>query len=194
MKNVKELNLQIGQKYTVLLTEDLVPTRYYGTLKGYHFNKWAQYENCLYLYIQRPRAKRVDEIIISIDTVLIFKGNFKESFRREVIKETETATHSLLHRWSYEDVKDNKNLVYYHEFREKFKVNDNFDYLIDTTADYLIDNNIKGNEAGNNEGYINYIKSLVTKYNVNKLKEYITKEGYVSLISNINKAVQYKLY
>jgi hypothetical protein len=194
MKNVKELNLIIGEKYTVLKTDELVPLRICGILKGYHFDKWAQYENCLYIYIQRPRVKRVDEIIISIEKCFIFKGDFKEIHRKEVIKDTKTITHSLLHRWTYNDLKDDKTLVYYHDFKEEFNVNDNFDCFIDVTADYLINNNIKGYEAGINENYISYIKSLLVKYNVNTLKEYVKNEGYVSLINNINKAVEYKLY
>ena len=187
---MKELNLVIGEKYTVLKSDDLVPSRYYGTLKGYHFDKWAQYENCLYLYIQRPRAKRVDEIIISIEKTFIFKGDFKESHRKEVIKDTETITHSLLHRWTYNDLKDNKTLVYYHDFKEEFNVNNDLDSFVDLTGEYIMNNNIKPIEAPENENYINYIKSLLTKYNVNNLKNYIDKLGYRLLQLSFNKAIQ----
>ena len=190
---MKELNLTIGQKYTVLNVGDLVPTRIYGTLKGYYYGNFAQYKNALYIYIQRPRAKKVDRLVFTVDTIFIFKGNFKECWRKEVIKESGTSTTSLLHRFTYNDLKDNKDLVYYNDgLKQEYKpITDNFEWFIDSTGDYLCNNNIRAYEALENEGYINYMKSLLTKYNVNKLKEYIINEGYNMLENCINKAVEY---
>lgn len=187
---MKELNLVIGEKYTILKPDELIADRWHGTLKGYHFDKWAQYENCLYLYIQRPRAKRVDEIIISIEKCFIFKGNFKESYRKEVIKETEKIEHSLLHRWTYEDLKNNKDLVYFHDFKEEFNVNNDLESFVDLTGEYIMNNNIKPIEAPESDEYISYIKSLLTRYNVNNLKKYIDNLGYRLLQQSFNKAIQ----
>jgi hypothetical protein len=191
---MKELNLKIGEKYTILKTDELVPLRICGTLKGYHFGKWAQYENCLYIYIQRPRVKRVDEIIVSIEKCFIFKGDFKEIHRKEVVKDDGNITITNLHRWTYDDLKDNKTLVYYHDFKEAFNVNDDYDYFVDVTGEYIQNNNIKPVEAPTNENYISYIKTLLTRYNVNELKKYINSLGYRLLIQSVENSIKYKLY
>jgi len=194
MKNVKELNLTIGEKYTVLNAGDLVPTRYYGTLMGYYFDKWAQYENALYIYIKRPRARRVDRLVFTTDKLFIFKDKFEDCWRKEVVSETEQATTSLLHRFTYNDVKDNENLVYYNDgLVDGFKpVTDNFEYLLDMTGDFIDNNNLKPIEAPENASYIDYIRTLLTRYNVNDLLNYIKAEGYSLLEKSINKAVEYK--
>ena len=194
MKNVNELNLQIGEKYTVLNAGDLVPTRYYGTLKGYYYSNFAQHKNALYIYIQRPRARKVDRLIFTSDKIFIFKGKFENCWRKEVISETEQATTSLLHRYTYNDLKDNENLVYYNDgLVNEYKPSTNdFEGLIDNTGDFIYNSSIRPIEAPENDGYIDYIRTLLTRYNVNDLKKYINELGYILLEKSINKAVEYK--
>ena len=192
MKNVNELNLQIGEKYTVLNAGDLVPTRYYGTLKGYYYSNFAQHKNALYIYIQRPRARKVDRLIFTSDKIFIFKGKFENCWRKEVISETEQATTSLLHRYTYNDLKDNENLVYSFQGRiDTFSINNDFEGLIDNTGDFIYNNGIKVKEASENDSYIDYIRTLLTRCNVNDLLNYIKLEGYTLLENSINKAVKY---
>jgi hypothetical protein len=142
---MKELNLQIGEKYTVLNAGELIPTRIYGTLKGYYYSNFAQYKNALYIYIQRPRAKIIDRLVFTVDTIFIFKGKFEDCWRKEVIKETEQTTTSLLHRFTYEDLKDNENLEYYNDgLKEEYKpITDDFEGLIDNTGDFIYNNSIR---------------------------------------------------
>lgn len=189
---MKELNLVIGEKYTVLKPNGLTSERTYGTLQGYYYSNYAQYDNALYLYIRRPRARRVDRVIVTSDTLFIFKGNFKEAYNKKLISDDGTTKLTQLNKWTYEDVKDNENLVYHHSFREELKpVTDKYDYLIEKAGDFICNNNIRPIESLENESYIDYIRSLVTYYNVNDLKEYINDLGYSILEKCINKAVEY---
>jgi phage FluMu protein Com len=192
MKNVKELNLQIGEKYTVLKPNGLTSERIYGTLQGYYFDKYAQYENAIYLYIKRPRARKVNRIIITSDTTFIFKGEFKEAYNKELISDNGATKVTKLNKWTYEDIKDNDNLVYYHEFREEIKpTTDKYEYLIDKTGDFMDLNNIRPVEAPENESYIEYVRSLLAYFNINDLKNYISELGYSLLEKSINKALEY---
>lgn len=187
------LNLKIGQKITVLKSDSLVPELYKGILKGYYYSKFAQHENALYLYIQRPRAKKVDRIIISSDTAFIFNGYaLNDIHRKEVISDNGDIKINKLHRWTYEDFKDNKDLIFYHEFRSDFDgVNNNIERFIDLTGEYIQNNNIRSREAIDNEGYISYIKELVQNYNINNLKQFIRNEGYSILEKCLNLATEY---
>ena len=188
---MKELNLVIGEKYTVLETMDLLPTRVYGTLKGYYYSNFAQYENALYIYIQRPRHKKVDRIVLTTDTFYIFKGDFKECWNK---KENWNGNSRMteLKRFTFEDLKDNENLVYsFQGHNDKFNIDNDFEYLIDVTGDFIYNNSIKPIEAPENESYIDYIRSLLTRYNVNDLLNYIKIEGYSLLENSINNAVKY---
>ena len=189
MQDLKELKLTIGEKYSILLTEDVAPTLYYGTLEGYHYGRFAQYETALYLFIKRPRARKTDRIIISCDTCFILKGKYDKCWRSVKEYETETVTMSRLHRLTYDDLKDNPNLIYYHEFRESFLASHDYEGFLDVTGDYLYNNSIRATEAPNNQGYINYLKGLFTYYNLDSIKQ-ACKEFNI-LIECINKATEY---
>ena len=188
---MKNLNLKINETITVLLPNELVPLKITGKLKGYYYNKFAQHENALYLFIQRPRRKKLDRIIISTDTAFILKGQLKEMFRRELVSQNESVAMANLHRLTYDDFKDDENLLYYHEYNEKFNVNDDIEYFADCTCDFMIDNNIRHFEAEENEQYINYIKDIISTYNIGKVLNYCKIEGYNVLMNCINKAICY---
>ena len=99
LANLKEM---IGEKISVLKASDLVPSCYYGTLEGFKIDKWAQYENCLYIYIKLFRKRSISKIIITPnETTFIFKDNFNKCWNKEKINSRE----SLLHRITYNDVK-----------------------------------------------------------------------------------------
>lgn len=192
MKNVKELNLTIGEKYTVLETMDLLPTRIYGTLKGYYYSNFAQHENALYIYIQRPRCKKVNRIVLTTDTFYIFKGDFKECWNKEE-NFNGNARMTELKRFTYDDLKDNENLVYsFQGHNDTFNINNDFEGLIDNTGDFIYNNGLKPIEAPENASYIDYIRTLLTRCNINDLLNYIKAEGYILLENSINKAVKYK--
>lgn len=185
---MNKMNLKLNETITVLKPMELIPLRITGKLIGYYFDKFAQYENSLYLFIQRSRAKRVDRIIITEnDTVFIFKGKFQDSWRKEKVSEVTTN----LNRITYEDIKENKNLIYSHLYGEKFNINDNTEYFIEKTGDYMMYNDIRHFEAEENENYINYIKELAQNFNIGKIKDLCKIEGYSVLLNCINKAVGY---
>ncbi|WP_291566892.1 MULTISPECIES: hypothetical protein [unclassified Clostridium] len=190
---MKKINITIGQKVAVLNAGDLVPTLYKGVVRGFYYSKYAQYENALYIYIQRPRAKRIDRLVLlETNIFFIFDGyNFKETWRKEIMKDTKEVTHSLLHKWTYEDLKDNKDLIYSHRYGEKFNVNDNFERFADVTCDYMMQNNIRHYEATTNENYINYIKEVIQNYNIDSLIKYTKSEGYVVLENCLKLATNY---
>lgn len=188
------LNIKIGQKVSILNAGDLVPSLYKGVIKGFYYSDYAQYKNALYIYIQRPRAKRIDRLVfLPSDTVFIFNGyTWKDVHRKEVIKETEEVTHTLLHKWTYKDVKNNKDLIYHHEYGEEFTgVNDSIERFIDLTGDYICNNDIKAREADKNDNYINYIKELIQNYNVNSLMKYIKSQNYIILEKCLKLATEY---
>ena len=189
---MNKLNLTIGQKISVLKPNGLSPELYKGILKGFYYSKYAQYENALFIYIQRPRAKRVDRIIISTDTAFIFNGYFKDMFREELVSDNGKVRCSKLNKWTYEDVKNNKDLIYHHEFKGEYDVNTNIDSFIELTGDYLCNNDIKPLKAPESIGYINYIKDLISNYNVNNLMEHIKAEGFTILENCLNLAIEYK--
>lgn len=185
-------NLQVGSRITVLKPMDLVPTRVFGTLQGYYISSYAQYKNALYLFIKPYRARKTMRItILPDDTAFIFSGNFKEAWRKELIRESKEATVSQLHRITFNDVKDNKDLIYYHEYGQEIEGNLNFDMFADCTSDYMCNNNIRNFEALENEDYIEYIKRLLTLYNVNTMLECCKLEGYSILENCIKKAISY---
>lgn len=181
-------NLEIGSRITVLKPMELLPRRIYGTLQGYYISSYAQHKNALYLFIKPYRARKTIRIVIHTnDTAFIFKGNFENSWNKEKVSERE----SLLQRISYNDIKDNKDLVYHHEYGQDIEGNLNFDMFADCTADYMYNNDIRNYEALENESYINYIKRLLTIYNVNTMLECCKREGYSILENCIKKAISY---
>lgn len=185
---MNKMNLKLNETITILKPWDMIPSRVTGKIKGYYFSNYAQYENALYIYIQRPRAKKIDRVVIlPTDITFIFKGKFEECWRKEEISSRE----NLLHRITFEDVKDNKNLIYSHLYGEEFTLNDNLEYFLDSTGDYMMYNNIRAKEAEANEGYINYIKELSQNFNIGKIKDLCKNEGYTVLLNCINKAVEY---
>lgn len=188
---MENVNLQIGEKYTVLLSNDLVPTRYYGELKGYYYNKFAQFDNALYLFIKRPRAKNVDRIVVSIATFFIFKGNFKDIFRKELVSQNEGTSIYTLHRFTYDDLKDNANLIYYHEYGQFNCCNSDMETFIERTADFLNTYGIRAKDALANNNYIEYVRKLLVNYNLNDLKQYIKDLEYDVLYSVVTNATSY---
>ena len=188
---MNKMNLKLNETITVLMPNELIPTKITGRLKGYYFSEYAQYEDALYLFIQRPRAKKIDRVVITSDTAFIFRGKFEECWRKEVLSKDQNTTVSQLHRITYEDIKENENLLYYHGFREKFNINKNIEWFIDSTADYMMDHNIRHFEAEENEGYINYIKELLCGFNLKNILDTCKLEGYGVLENCIKKAVEY---
>ncbi|MHB9924627.1 hypothetical protein [Clostridium botulinum] len=190
------LNLRAGQKVSILKSNDLVPTLYKGIIKGFYYSNFAQYENALYIYIQRPRAKRIDRIVlIENETFFIFNGyTFKDTHRKEVIKDTKNITHTLLHRWTYSDLKDNKDLIFAHEYGKSFEdVESDFDTFIDLTGDYICYNDINPKDAVKSEKYINYIKKLIQNYNVNNMLIKAKEFNFCILEDCLKQAINYDL-
>ena len=74
-----KLKEMIGEKISVLKASDLVPSCYYGTLIGFKIDKWAQYENCLYIYIKLFRKRSINRIIITPnEDSFIFKYDYTD--------------------------------------------------------------------------------------------------------------------
>ena len=190
LKILENLKNYVGKKITVLKPNELVPTRIYGTLEGFYLDKFAQYDNCLYLYIKGFRQRHTTRIIIDPHTVaFIFVGDFQKSWNKEKINENLT---NLL-RITYEDVKDDKNLILNHAYAEEFQNLERYEYFSDITADYCYDNDIFKEAQLTNEGYKNYIKDLITLFNVENLKNWIhINIGCDSLLEKvIDKSMQY---
>lgn len=184
-------NLKIGSKITILKPNEITPYKIYGTLEGVYISNFAQHENTLFLYIKPFKCRRIERVTISQNEVaFILDKDIKNLWKKEVVKNDGDVVVQQLHRLRKNDI-DQNDIIYSHEYGEKFNANDNFEAFIDRTTDFMINEGVASSEAENNEKYIQHIKTLVTSYNVNKLKQYIKNEGYNILEKCINKAIQY---
>ena len=179
-----KLKEMIGEKISVLNASDLVPSCYYVTLTGFKIDKWAQYENCLYIYIKLFRKRSINRIIITPnETTFIFKDNFDKCWNKEKINLKE----SLLHRITYNDIKNNNNLILSHNYGDDIECLQNG--FIDITGDYLLSNCLNKEERlamQESANYYNYIKKELYLYNVSIVLDTIKNElGIDSRLYNI---------
>ena len=184
IKELAKLKEMIGEKISILKSSDLVPACYYGTLQGFKVDKWAQYENCLYIYIKLFRKRSINRIIITPnETTFIFKDNFNKCWNKEKINSRE----SLLHRITYNDVKNDNNLILSHNYGEDIECLQNG--FIDITGDYLLSNCLNKEERlamQESANYYNYIKKELSLYNVSFVLDTIEDElGSDSKLYNI---------
>ena len=184
INELAKLKEMIGEKISILKTSDLVPACYYGTLEGFKIDKWAQYENCLYIYIKLFRKRSINRIIITPnETTFIFKDNFDKCWNKEKINSRE----SLLHRITYNDIKNNNNLILSHNYGEDIECLQNG--FIDITADYLLSNCLNKEERfamQESANYYNYIKKELYLYNISSVLDTIKNDlGLDSRLYNI---------
>ena len=179
-----KLREMIGEKISVLKSSDLVPACYYGTLEGFKIDKWAQYENCLYIYIKLFRKRNINKIIITPnEDSFIFKGDFGKCWNKEKINSNE----SLLHRITYNDIKNNNNLILSHNYGEAIEC---LQYgFVDSIGDYLLSNCLNKEERlamQDTANYYNYIKKELSLYNISIVLDSIEDElGSDSKLYNI---------
>ena len=184
IKELAKFKEMIGEKISILKSSDLVPACYYGTLQGFKIDKWAQYENCLYIYIKLFRKRSINRIVITPnETSFIFKGDFGKCWNKEKISSNE----SLLHRITYNDIKNNNNLILSHNYGENIEC---LQYgFIDSTGDYLLSNCLNKEERlamQESASYYNYIKKELYLYNVSFVLDTIKDElGSDSRLYNI---------
>ena len=184
IKELAKFKEMIGEKISILKSSDLVPACYYGTLQGFKIDKWAQYENCLYIYIKLFRKRSINRIVITPnETSFIFKGDFGKCWNKEKISSNE----SLLHRITYNDIKNNNNLILSHNYGENIEC---LQYgFIDSTGDYLLSNCLNKEERlamQESASYYNYIKKELYLYNVSLVLDTIEDElGSDSRLYNI---------
>ena len=184
IKELAKFKEMIGEKISILKSSDLVPACYYGTLQGFKIDKWAQYENCLYIYIKLFRKRSINRIVITPnETSFIFKGDFGKCWNKEKISSNE----SLLHRITYNDIKNNNNLILSHNYGDAI---DCLQYgFIDSTGDYLLSNSLNKEERlamQESANYYNYIKKELYLYNVSFVLDTIKDElGSDSRLYNI---------
>ena len=179
-----KLKEMIGEKISILKTSDLVPCCYYGTLTGFKIDRWAQYENCLYIYIKLFRKRSINRIVITPnETTFIFKDNFDKCWNKEKINSRE----SLLHRITYNDIKNNNNLILSHNYGEEIECLQNG--FIDITGDYLLSNCLNKEERlamQESSNYYNYIKKELYLYNISYVLDTIKNDlGLDSRLYNI---------
>ena len=184
INELAKLKEMIGEKISILKTSDLVPSCYYGTLIGFKIDKWAQYENCLYIYIKLFRKRSINRIIITPnETTFIFKDNFDKCWNKEKINSRE----SLLHRITYNDIKNNNNLILSHNYGEDIECLQNG--FIDVTGDYLLSNCLNKEERlamQESANYYNYIKKELYLYNISSVLDTIKNDlGLDSKLYNI---------
>ena len=190
IKELAKLKEMIGEKISILKSSDLVPACYYGTLQGFKIDKWAQYENCLYIYIKLFRKRSINRIIITPnETTFIFKDNFNKCWNKEEINSRE----SLLHRITYNDIKNNNNLILSHNYGDAIEC---LQYgFIDSTGDYLLSNCLNKEERlamQESANYYNYIKKELYLYNVSIVLDTIKNElgsdsRLYNIVNSINK-------
>ena len=190
IKELANLKEMIGEKISILKSSDLVPACYYGTLEGFKVDKWAQYENCLYIYIKLFRKRSINRVLITPnETSFIFKGDFGKCWNKEKISSNE----SLLHRITYNDIKNNNNLILSHNYGDAIEC---LQYgFIDSTGDYLLSNCLNKEERlamQESANYYNYIKKELSLYNVSIVLATIedelgTDSKLYNIVNTINK-------
>lgn len=184
--SLKDLNLKVGNKYTVLKPNSLVPELYQFTLVNYYISNFAQYENSLFLVVKLKNHRRTSRIIIAHETAYIFNSwSFAKSWNKEKVNDNT----SLLNRIKSEDIKDNKDLVCIVNREDNFKANNDNYSFIDYTTDYMINNNVRGKDQLNNEGYYSYIKGLLMDklYNIDNLIKQCRAWEYVYIVDILNR-------
>lgn len=92
---------------------------------------------------------------------------------KEVVNETEQTQQVYYTRYTYNDLKDNENLVYYNDgLVNEYKPSTNdFEGLIDIQETFIHDNEIKPIEAPENASYIDYIRVLLKLDTMLMIKE-----------------------
>lgn len=194
--NIK--NLKVGNKYTFINTSDLLPYVVQGELKGYYIDHFAQYHNSINLFIKIKGSRATTNLyhmtITPADTVVILNSDSKElkqCWRREKVTSTETRLHRL-------DVTDftPEQIAYTHKYLEQIEGNshlETFETILDLTGDFLYHNNIKPKQAEQNSYYINYIKELIIKYNLNvtDFKQWVKTQHFNILVNCVNLAIEY---
>lgn len=184
--SLENLNLKSGNKYTILKSNSLVPELYQFTLVNYYISNYAQYENCLFLVVKLKSHRRTSRIIIAHETAYIFNSwNFSKNWNKERVNDKI----SLLHRIKVEDIKDNKDLICIVNREDSFKVNDDNYSFIDCTTDYLINNNVRGKDQLDNEGYYSYIKGLLMNrlYNMDNLIKQCRAWEYIYIVDTLKR-------
>ena len=190
INELAKLKEMIGEKISILKTSNLVPACYFGTLKGFKIDRWAQYENCLYIYIKLFKKRSINRIVITPnETTFIFKDNFGKCWNKVKISSTE----SLLHRITYNDIKNDNNLILSHNYGETIEC---LQYgFIDRTGDYLLSNSSNKEERfalQETANYYNYIKKELYLYNVSfvlaAIKDELgTDNKLYNIVNTINK-------
>ena len=187
--SLNELNLKIGNKYTLLKPNSLVPELYQFTLVNYYISNFAQHENNLFLIVKLKGCRKLTRIIIANETAYLFSNwNFEKAWR----KEKETENNIRLYRVDINDIKDNKDLVISININDSFICNDDNYSFIDFTTDYIIDNNCVGEKQLTNEEYYNYIKELIRDryYNLNNLIRQCKALDYIYIVELLNRIQQ----
>lgn len=184
--SLNELNLKVGNKYTLLKPNSLVPELYQFTLINYYISNFAQYENNLFLIVKLKGCRKLSRIIIANESAYLFDNwNFDKAWRKE--KESENV--NRLHRVSANDIKDNKDIICIINMGDSFICNDDNYSFIDFTTDYIINNNCVGKEQLTNEGYYNYIKELLRdrNYNLSNLIRQCKSLDYIYIVELLNR-------
>ena len=184
--SLKDLNLKVGNKYTLLKPNSLVPELYQFTLVNYYISNFAQHENNLFLIVKLKGCRKTTRIIIAKETAYLFSSwNFSKAWRKE--KETENI--SRLHRVNINDIKDNKDLVIAININDSFVSNDDNYSFIDFATDYIINNSCIGEKQLVHEGYYNYIKELIREkfYNLSNLIKQCKALDYIYIVELLNK-------
>ena len=184
--SLKELNLKIGNKYTLLKPNSLVPELYQFTLVNYYISNFAQHENNLFLIVKLKGCRKLTRIIIAKEAAYLLKDwNFQKAWRKE--KESENI--SRLHRVNINDIKDNKDFVIAININDSFICNEDNYSFIDFTTDYILENNCRGKEQLNHKGYYNYIKELIRDkfYNLSDLIRQCRAWEYIYIVELLSK-------
>lgn len=183
-------DLVVGNKYTIVKMEGFTPYSVNFTLVDYSFRNFAQYEDCLRLEVRFKRHRSNDIIWITPSDIVLIKEGWHniDVYNRELIEDNEKVTMSRLHKINIEDFKNDKDTILYKPFRQGLYVPD-YDYLLDVTGDYICNNNIKPIDAPNNEGYIDYIKSIIKKFNTKTIDRIANDDGMLLLKVAVLKAI-----
>lgn len=184
--NLNNLKLTVGEKYTILKPNNLLPECLQFTLVNYYIGDYAQHENQLFLIVKFKGHRKLSRVVIANETAFIFKGwNFTKNWSKEKVSETM----AKLHRITLDQVKNNKDFIYNISMGDSFTTENDILSFVDYTTDFLIDAGIRGAEQLKHEGYYNYIKQLLREksYNINEVEKQCKAWDYIHIVTLLDK-------
>lgn len=199
---MKLQNIKLNEKYTILtsgsdILSSAMSTVIKCTIIDIQLVQYAQYDNAIQIRYRAFR-KRKDSIltILNHEDLVILKGHHDIN---GIIESKIDDNSSYLNPNSPSNYLNHCDLIFKKDIYECIEVNTNYDYLIDTTTEYLIEASLLSGISSidcKDSRYYKLLKDTLLKFNYSindNMLDYINAEGCVNLVNDIKK-VRFTVY